>query len=467
MNEQISLSIVRIFTADKDVAGVGFLLSGKSVLTHKGIVARALGIDSEAKELLNKEIMVDFPLIAPGERIKAHVMYWYAGNRAAGAGTPVAGAEAAAGVPNWLSSEVAVLEMEHPPPKHSTHAPAPTPDDEHYKAVVNSVMSGKVVAFLGAGASLFGRPADFNFEMRRELFDEVPQGYRGMPTGGELAKYLARKFDYMPNDYSDLLRITQYIDLKYGDAVLYDELREIFNYNYEVTDLHRFFARLPSLLRAKRRPVKHQLIVTTNYDDLLERAFEQEDIQEPYDLVYYIAKGKDSGRFLHRRYNGREQPPETLPDGQRNEDYMPDGVVRVIDKPNEDTLLTLRNRSIILKIHGAVDRLDQERDSYVITEDNYIDFMARADISRLLPVSISNIMGRSHFLFLGYSLRDWNLRVILYRLWGEQSRKYKSWSIQVRPHPLDRDFWKGRGVDVLDDKLEQYIVEVEQRLRNW
>jgi hypothetical protein len=37
---------------------------------------------------------------------------------------------------------------------------------------------------------------------------------------------------------------------------------------------------------------------------------------------------------------------------------------------------------------------------------------------------------KSHFLFLGYSLRDWNLRVIFHRILGAQRLKYKSWAIQ-------------------------------------
>ena len=44
---------------------------------------------------------------------------------------------------------------------------------------------------------------------------------------------------------------------------------------------------------------------------------------------------------------------------------------------------------------------------------------------------------RSHFLFLGYGMRDWNLRVILHRIWGEQRLKYKSWAIQRDPDRLE------------------------------
>ena len=80
-------------------------------------------------------------------------------------------------------------------------------------------------------------------------------------------------------------------------------------------------------------------------------------------------------------------------------------------------------RTTILKIHGVVDRQNRACDSYVITEDHYIDYLAHKDIAQQLPVQLLEKMSWSHFLFLGYSLRDWNLRVILHRIWGEQKFK--------------------------------------------
>ncbi len=71
---------------------------------------------------------------------------------------------------------------------------------------------------------------------------------------------------------------------------------------------------------------------------------------------------------------------------------------------------------------------------------------------------------RSHFLFLGYGMRDWNLRVILHRIWGEQRLKYKSWAIQRNPDKLEREFWGLRGVDVYDVPLEEYVPALEAAL---
>ena len=119
---------------------------------------------------------------------------------------------------------------------------------------------------------------------------------------------------------------------------------------------------------------------------------------------------------------------------------------------------------MILKLHGAVDRVNAEHDSYVITEDHYIDYLTRTELSGLLPVTLAAKLRRSHFLFLGYGLRDWNLRVILHRIWGEQRLRYRSWAVQREPEEIDRRFWEARDVDIFDVRLEDYVEALTERL---
>jgi hypothetical protein len=96
-----------------------------------------------------------------------------------------------------------------------------------------------------------------------------------------------------------------------------------------------------------------------------------------------------------------------------------DGELEVIKQPNTYRELSLAKRTVILRIHAAVDRQDATRDSYVITEDHYIEYLAQNAISTLMPVTLMAAMEEAHFHFLGYRLGDWNLRVILRRIWGE------------------------------------------------
>ena len=300
--------------------------------------------------------------------------------------------------------------------------------DAHYALVVKAIAEGRVVPFLGAGAGLCGRPAQSTFKPGRCL-----------PTGAELTDYLAE--NYPKGEPRDLLRVAQFVYVMEGSGPLYDRLHHVFDANYPVTDLHALLASIPGRLAGKGYPSPHLLVMTTNYDDLLERAFASAG--EPYDLLWYVADGDNRGKFRHRR---------------------PDGTTVVIDTPNEYSALSLQDRSVVLKIHGAVNRANPEDDSYVIAEDHYIDYLTRTDIAGLIPVTLAAKIRKSHFLFMGYSLADWNMRVILQRIWGAQQLTYRSWAIQRDPHELDVEFWRKRGVEILEADLDEYVAALRTRL---
>jgi hypothetical protein len=303
---------------------------------------------------------------------------------------------------------------------------------EHCRRVIRAMADGRVVPLLGAGVNLCGRPPDTGWRQGESL-----------PTGAELAAYLADRFDYPPGQASELVRVSEYVYVMTGSGPLYESLHAVFDADYAVSPVHRFLAGLPNKLARVGEDRRCQLIVTTNYDDALERAFR--DAGEPFDLISYMAEGEQRGKFVH---------------------WTPEGEPTLIERPNEYRELWPERRTVILKMHGAVDRVgpDGQWDSYVITEDHYIDYLTNTDIANLVPVTLAAKLRRSHFLFLGYSMRDWNLRVILHRIWGEQKLKYKSWAVQLAPDEIDREFWELRGVDILDVPLEAYVDALEEAL---
>ncbi len=311
----------------------------------------------------------------------------------------------------------------------------PEVSETHYKLVTRGILDGRVVPFLGAGVNLCGRPPDTAWK-QGEYY----------PSGMELAAHLAKRFDYPPEEDQDLDRVADYVAIMAGSGPLYETLHELFDADYPPTVLHKFLADIPTIRREQELPQRHQLIVTTNYDDAMERALDAEG--EPYDLVSYCADGDFRGKFLHWAHGEDEARP--------------------IERPNEYADISLDERTVILKIHGLVDRktLAQEFDSYVITQDHYIDYLARYELSSLIPVTLAAKLKKSHFLFLGYAMRDFNLKVILRRMWGEQKLSYKSWAVQLNPSPLDQELARARGVDIVDVRLEEYAAELEERVRN-
>jgi DNA-binding SARP family transcriptional activator len=263
----------------------------------------------------------------------------------------------------------------------------------------------------------------------------------GLDGVGDLAAHLASAFSVPDDRPVDLARVSQYVATMKGSGPLYDELHARFEAAVEPTPLHRFLAQLPVLLRERGAP--HQLIVSTNYDLALERAFE--DAGEELDIVAYVAAGPQRGRFWHR-------PPGQAP--------------KPIDVPNTyATELSLERRTILLKLHGAVDPLpEREWESFVITEDDYIDYLGRSELTAVVPVALAAKLRRSHFLFLGYEMADWNLRLIMNRIWGERPVAYRSWAVQRSPSPLARAFWQRYDVTPLDVEPEAYVELLERRL---
>jgi len=263
----------------------------------------------------------------------------------------------------------------------------------------------------------------------------------GLDGAGDLATHLAHSFDVPSDRPVDLARVSQYVATMKGSGPLYDELHARFEAAVEPGPLHRFLARLPPLLR--ERGALYQLIVTTNYDLALERAFE--DAGEELDIVAYVAAGAHRGRFWHR-------PPGEAP--------------RPIELPNTyATELSLERRTILLKLHGAVDPLpEREWESFVITEDDYIDYLGHSELTTVVPVSLVARLRRSHFLFLGYEMADWNLRLILNRIWGDRPVAYRSWAVQRSPSALARAFWTRYDVAALDVDPIAYVELLERRL---
>jgi hypothetical protein len=226
-----------------------------------------------------------------------------------------------------------------------------------------------------------------------------------------------------------------------GSGPLYDELHRRFEEAVELRPVHRFLAALPTLLRDHGAP--HQLIVSTRYDLALERAFEEAG--EEVDVVTYVATGPFRGKFWHRA-PGEEPCP--------------------IDVPNTyATELSLDRRTVLLKLHGAVDPFpEREWESFVITEDDYIDYLGRSDVASSVPVALAARLRRSHFLFIGYEMVDWNLRLVMHRVWGDRPVAYRSWAVDPAPTALESAFWRRFEIDVLDVEPDAYVELLARRL---
>lgn len=283
-----------------------------------------------------------------------------------------------------------------------------------YRIINDNLNRGLVIPFLGAGASLRIKPAD-------SISDYLP-------SGAELATQLAEKADFPKNETIDLAKVAQYYSLIGGRSPLYRDLHSIFDRDYPITPLHTYLASID----------KPMLIVTTNFDDLMERALIEQN--RKFDVVIHTCDPDNMGDKLLWIEHGQEKPVEVQP----NKLYI-----------------NLEEVTVVYKMHGGINRQMPDRDQYVITEDDYIDFLTRMTKNKAIPAIFAEAFQFRHFLFLGYSLRDWNLRVVLNRIQASRrSSDITSWSIQFKPSIMECNFWQNRGVKVFDMDLDDFVSSI-------
>jgi DNA-binding SARP family transcriptional activator len=290
----------------------------------------------------------------------------------------------------------------------------PGAGEDRIGEVVRALLSGRLVYVLGPGSS--------------------------STNGGSLASRLAEAFDCPEEHRGDLTRVSQYVAVTQGVGPLYDQLHELFVEGDEPGPVEHFLASLPELARA--RGSEHQLLVSTAYGHALERAFEERG--EEADVVSFVALGPNRGKFLHR---------------------APDGSETVVAVPNAYAELSLAERPVILKVHGGVDpHADRDRESFVVSEDDYIGYLAQSDLANIVPVTLAAKLRRSHLLFISYPVVEWSLRVFLHRVFGNEPISYRSWAVLPGAHPIQHEFWRQRGVDLYDVPLEEFVADIERRL---
>ena len=250
-----------------------------------------------------------------------------------------------------------------------------------YDDIVTSFKNRTIVPFLGAGVPLCGRPSG-------AVWEYVPFS-NFLPSGAELADYIGKVANlpaWQLRDTENLARVASYYTIINQITPLANRLRAVFA-NGTPTEIHTFLA----------KPALHPMvIVTTNYDTLMELALEKAGVA--FDTVIHCTNIAQKGRVILRKHG--------------SDYHFVDGVD-----------VSPESRTVLYKMHGSIDRrptgvgsatTSPPQDSYVITEEDYVTFLSRLNTAPpVIPNKLANHFQKSHFLFLGYSLEDWNVRVIL------------------------------------------------------
>jgi hypothetical protein len=252
--------------------------------------------------------------------------------------------------------------------------------------VGEAVRSKQCILFLGAGVHA-PPPEGSRFRYPSE---QCP------PIGAALSRELAEGCDFderfAGEDSGNLQRVALAYEIDSSRGRLVDAITSAV-----VT------GRAPSPMLMALARLDFPLVITTNYDGLFERALQ--------------AVGK--------------QPRVAV--------YSPEPV------PTTDFRNATPESPVVYKLHGDIAR----RESLVVTDEDYIQFVLRMSDKEPydpVPLSLKFYLTGWTTLFVGYSLLDYNLRLLFKTLrWKIDAANLPDmYSVDMRPDPLILDVWQSQ-----------------------
>ncbi|HKG91519.1 MAG TPA: SIR2 family protein [Gemmatimonadaceae bacterium] len=259
-------------------------------------------------------------------------------------------------------------------------AAAPPVVDPVLRNVAKRVESGQCILFLGAGVHS-PAPDASGFAYDAAL---------APPRGSELARRLATGSGYQAAfptyEPTHLQRVAAHYESVLDRRQLVAAIRQ------EVGEGKQPSPALHALAR-----LNFPLVITTNYDRLFETAL--------------TAAGKPFDRST----------------------YQPSDSIATQDLESDPSAA----RPFVLKIHGDI----ETPESIVVTDEDYIQFILRMgdpESVNPIPLGLKFYLRRWPTLFIGYSLMDYNLRLLFKTLrWRMDRAKFPtSWAVDPQPDPL-------------------------------
>jgi hypothetical protein len=281
--------------------------------------------------------------------------------------------------------------------------------------LVEQITKGECILFLGAGIH-YPPPKDSPYS--------YPQEHRPL-SAKELAAELNKSCHYDKKCPDDSIHDLQRVSLCF-------ETDKTLGRNELVNTLDR-------LLRVGKKPspalkmlagLPFKIIVTTNYDRLLETALREAN--------------KDPDVYVYNPDPGNTPTPDSTQD------------------PSE-------SRPMVFKMHG--DLSQEKRKSIVITDEDYILFvqrMSEKDTMHPVPATIRFRIKKWPTLFVGYSLKDYNLRLLFRTLrWHVDPANFPvSYSVDLHPDPLILSVWQDemRFITFITQDFWTFIPWIRQQV---
>ena len=258
-----------------------------------------------------------------------------------------------------------------------------------------------------------------------------------------------------------LLDASSYLADRKARTEFWSDLHLLFKDKQQSTATHALVAKAAAQYIAQNKDdvtAADYLVITTNYDWLLERAFDE--LSVPY-YVLTVPNNADPPT-VDLRFSAKAREHLGMTDAQFQRMVRNSTMEGDPPRPKATTQFSgltnkVRPLAAIYKIHGSLHlEATADKDGVVITNEDYVTFLSVGFVPGYVRARLAG-MG---FLLLGYSFSDWNVRslyrsVTKYRNTRQQGETM-DYAVLLNPSPYETGFFDKNRIDIFDTPLDLF-----------
>ena len=282
---------------------------------------------------------------------------------------------------------------------------------------------------------------------------------RWLPTREEISRAWADQHGYPFAGKDDLARVAQYMASNEGEDYPRGELLDKL--------MSEFGSRLPAEFVSKKKVnTLTDLIASLDWKALTaDDPNEAHRVAARLDLPLYLTTNPDSFMTEALKAAGK-QPAREVCKWNDNLDDLPSHLGKGDYAPTPET-------PMVYHLFGT----DERADSLVLTEDSYLDYLVKVSTEReRIPEVIRDALTNNSLMFLGYSLRDWEFRVIMRGLVATQEPRVKLKHVAVQLDVTDviegdmgavqdflQKYFQDAQINVFWGSTQQFVAELREQ----
>lgn len=249
----------------------------------------------------------------------------------------------------------------------------------HINTIINAKRNDNLVIFIGAGISKFSQSNSITF-----------------PVWGDLINAMKKDLDINESDY---LKVAQLYYLKFGEYSLYEKLKSMIPLHANPSDIHEKIFKL-----------NPKYVITTNWDNILEKTIEQNG--HIYDII----------------------------------------------RSDADLVKSILPRKL-LKVHG-----DFSSHNVVFKEDDYLTY---GDNFPLIENFLRHILSSYTVLFLGYSYSDYDLKIISKWIERRSDIAPPRFILTLKENTTENMYLKSHGIQAIFPTLNNNEIDYKDLYDNF